>query len=67
MTAVTDHRPSAGAIPDPAELVARVTELHPLWRDSSVAARHAVVLPVIGYEIYGKALLGRDDHITPLV
>jgi hypothetical protein len=30
------------------------------------AARHAVVLPVIGYEVYGKALLGRDDHITPL-
>jgi Acyl-CoA dehydrogenase, C-terminal domain len=36
-------------------------------RDSSVAARHAVVLPVIGYEVYGKALLGREDHITPLV
>ena len=31
------------------------------------AARHAVVLPVIGYEVYGKALLGREDHITPLV
>jgi len=26
-----------------------------------------VVLPVIGYEVYGKALLGRDDHIIPLV
>ena len=23
--------------------------------------------PVIGYEVYGKALLGREDHITPLV
>ena len=41
--------------------------LQRIWRDSSVAARHAVVLPVIGYEVYGKALLGRDDHITPLV
>lgn len=41
--------------------------LQRIWRDSSVAARHAVVLPVVGYEIYGKALLGRDDHITPLV
>ena len=38
-----------------------------IWRDSSVAARHAVVLPVVGYEVYGKALLGREDHITPLV
>lgn len=41
--------------------------LQRIWRDSSVAARHAVVLPVVGYEIYGKALLGREDHITPLV
>ncbi len=38
-----------------------------IWRDSSVAARHAVVLPVVGYEVYGKALLEREDHITPLV
>ena len=41
--------------------------LQRIWRDSSVAARHAVVLPTVGYEVYGKALLGREDHITPLV
>jgi len=41
--------------------------LQRIWRDSAVAARHAVVLPVIAYEVYGKALLGREDHITPLV
>jgi alkylation response protein AidB-like acyl-CoA dehydrogenase len=41
--------------------------LQRIWRDSSVAARHAIVLPVVGYEVYGKALLGREDHITPLV
>jgi alkylation response protein AidB-like acyl-CoA dehydrogenase len=41
--------------------------LQRIWRDSSVAARHAVVLPVVSYEVYGKALLGRDDYITPLV
>jgi alkylation response protein AidB-like acyl-CoA dehydrogenase len=46
---------------------ADVNPLQRIWRDSSVAARHAVVLPVIGYEVYGKALLGREDHITPLV
>lgn len=46
---------------------AEVNPLQRIWRDSSVAARHAVVLPVVGYEIYGKALLGREDHITPLV
>ncbi|WP_020389749.1 acyl-CoA dehydrogenase family protein [Kribbella catacumbae] len=41
--------------------------LQRIWRDSAVAARHAVATPVIGYEVYGKALLDRDDHITPLV
>jgi alkylation response protein AidB-like acyl-CoA dehydrogenase len=41
--------------------------LQRIWRDSAVAARHAVVLPVVGYEIYGKALLARDDQITPLI
>ena len=46
---------------------AEANPLQRIWRDSSVAARHAVVLPVIGYEVYGKALLGREDHITPLV
>jgi hypothetical protein len=25
------------------------------------------VLPAVSYEVYGKALLGREDHITPLV
>jgi alkylation response protein AidB-like acyl-CoA dehydrogenase len=46
---------------------AEVSPLQRLWRDSAVAARHAVVLPAVSYEVYGKALLGRDDQITPLV
>jgi alkylation response protein AidB-like acyl-CoA dehydrogenase len=46
---------------------AEANPLQRIWRDSAVAARHAVILPIIGYEVYGKALLGRDDHITPLV
>jgi alkylation response protein AidB-like acyl-CoA dehydrogenase len=46
---------------------ADVNPLQRIWRDSSVAARHAVVLPAVSYEVYGKALLGREDHITPLV
>jgi alkylation response protein AidB-like acyl-CoA dehydrogenase len=41
--------------------------LQRLWRDSAVAARHAVILPIVNYEIYGKALLGRTDQITPLI
>lgn len=46
---------------------AEVNPLQRLWRDSAVAARHAVTLPAVGYEIHGKALLERDDQITPLI
>ena len=41
--------------------------LQRIWRDSAVAARHAVVLPQVGYEVYGKALLGIKEQITPLI
>nr|AAY54299.1 indole oxygenase [uncultured bacterium JEC54] len=37
------------------------------WRDSNTAARHAIVLPAIGAELYGKALLGVENTVTPLV
>jgi alkylation response protein AidB-like acyl-CoA dehydrogenase len=46
---------------------AEASPLQRIWRDSAVAARHAVVLPAVGYEIYGKALLGIEEKITPLV
>ena len=46
---------------------AEVNPLQRIWRDSSVAARHAIVLPKLNYEVYGKALLGREDQITPLI
>jgi alkylation response protein AidB-like acyl-CoA dehydrogenase len=46
---------------------AEVNPLQRIWRDSAVAARHAVILPSVGYEVYGKALLGRDDQVTPLI
>ena len=41
--------------------------LQRIWRDSAIAARHAVVVPAVGYETYGKALLGLEETITPLV
>lgn len=37
------------------------------WRDSNTAARHAVVLPAVGREVYGKALLGVENTVSPLV
>jgi alkylation response protein AidB-like acyl-CoA dehydrogenase len=46
---------------------AESSPLQRIWRDSAVAARHAVTLPAVGYEVYGKALLGREDQITPLI
>lgn len=46
---------------------AETNALQRIWRDSSVAARHAMVLPTVSYETYGKALLDRDDHITPML
>ena len=46
---------------------AEVNPLQRIWRDSATAARHALVAPAINSEIYGKALLGRDDQLTPLI
>ncbi len=46
---------------------AEVSPLQRIWRDSAVAARHAVVAPTVSFDVYGKALLGREDRITPLV
>jgi alkylation response protein AidB-like acyl-CoA dehydrogenase len=46
---------------------AEVNPLQRIWRDSAVAARHAIVSPAINYEIYGKALLGVTASITPMV
>jgi 3-hydroxy-9,10-secoandrosta-1,3,5(10)-triene-9,17-dione monooxygenase len=46
---------------------AESSPLQRLWRDSNTAARHAVALPQISLEVYGKALLGVDTMVTPLV
>lgn len=46
---------------------ANSSPLQRIWRDSAVAARHAVALPQVGYEVYGKALLGSKEQITPLI
>jgi alkylation response protein AidB-like acyl-CoA dehydrogenase len=35
------------------------------WRDLSMAARHAANVPHIGYEMYGRALLGVEPNIAP--
>lgn len=67
---VLDHITKAVDILISAHGAASFAENNPLqriWRDSNVAARHAVTMPAIDYEVYGKALLGRGDQITPLI
>lgn len=46
---------------------ADISPLQRIWRDSAVAARHAVVAPEVAYEVYGKALLDVKQQITPLI
>ncbi len=46
---------------------ANVSPLQRIWRDSAVAARHAMVGPQISYESYGKAPLGIEEQVTPLI
>lgn len=46
---------------------ADVNVMQRIWRDSNVAARHAVILPQVSLETYGKALLGIEHHITPII
>jgi alkylation response protein AidB-like acyl-CoA dehydrogenase len=46
---------------------AEASPLQRIWRDAAVASRHAVALPPIGYELYGKALLGVKNDVTPLI
>lgn len=38
------------------------------WRDLEVAARHALILPDVSYEMYGRALLDRSPaEVSPLI
>jgi alkylation response protein AidB-like acyl-CoA dehydrogenase len=46
---------------------ADVSPLQRIWRDSATAGRHAVIDPAVNLEVYGKALLGIEDQITPLL
>lgn len=37
------------------------------WRDANTAARHGALQPVVGYEVYGKTLLGITERISTVV
>lgn len=38
--------------------------LNRLWRDSEIAGRHALVMPELGKEAYGRLLLGADEPLS---
>ncbi|MGO2113067.1 MAG: acyl-CoA dehydrogenase family protein, partial [Pseudoclavibacter sp.] len=47
---------------------AEVNPLQRQWRDLNIAGRHALILPDVGYELYGRAMTGQPtDAVTPLV
>jgi len=46
---------------------AESNRLQQYWRDANTAARHAGLQPVVGYEVYGKSLLGIQERISPMV
>lgn len=47
---------------------AEVNPLQRYWRDLGTAGRHALILPDVGYELLGRALLGQPgEAVTPLV
>lgn len=41
--------------------------LQRMWRDLNTASRHAIIGPGISTEIYGRALLGVEEPVSPLV
>ncbi|CQD07219.1 acyl-CoA dehydrogenase type 2 [Mycobacterium lentiflavum] len=46
---------------------AKQNPLQRIWRDANTAARHAGLNAAIGAEIYGKALLGIGESVSPIV
>jgi alkylation response protein AidB-like acyl-CoA dehydrogenase len=46
---------------------AKANVLSRIWRDSAIAARHALVVPDIGKELYGQLLLGADGPMAPVL
>lgn len=46
---------------------AQANQLQRYWRDLNTASRHAVIGPAISNELYGRALLGIPEQVTPLI
>ena len=46
---------------------AEASPLQRIWRDQETGSRHAVINPAISTELYGRALLGVEQQVTPLI
>lgn len=46
---------------------AEVNPIQQKWRDLETCSRHAIVNPLISSEIYGRALLGIQEQVTPMI
>lgn len=46
---------------------AEANPLQQIWRDTNIAYRHAMTLPAVNFEVYGKEMLGISPNATPLV
>jgi 3-hydroxy-9,10-secoandrosta-1,3,5(10)-triene-9,17-dione monooxygenase len=46
---------------------AEAASIQRMWRDISVASRHGMLSTAPNLEMYGRALLGVEDNITPLI
>lgn len=44
---------------------ADASPLQRIWRDASVAARHGMLIPQVNLEIYGAALVGAENTVSP--
>ncbi|MFF0700187.1 acyl-CoA dehydrogenase family protein [Streptomyces tendae] len=46
---------------------AEANPLQRIWRDQETASRHAIVNQAIAGELYGRALLGVEEQVTPFI
>ena len=46
---------------------AESSRMQQYWRDANTAARHGSLNAIVGFEIYGKALLGLHERISAMV
>ncbi|MFJ6671482.1 acyl-CoA dehydrogenase family protein [Actinosynnema sp. NPDC091369] len=46
---------------------ADASPLQRIWRDANVAARHGMLLPQVNLELYGAALVGAENTVSPFL